>query len=245
MPRVSHGVRRREFRRSRVARALDKAESQRLVEQSHWLEHVLAITYITGGVLFVVGSIFFLPGFERFYHAGCLLFLIGGTAYLTTSSFDLEEAEHAGKKFEYSMALLYVYGGCFFIVATFIFVPEITQAMGPYSAQLWGSWGFIVGSLFFVLACFLNGAHTGDAFKDHKDDPIRVYWAQALVLATTFSTMLGSILFLVGSILYLPNIGCDEGTVTLGTCCYIAGSFFFVVAGLLPILRTKYFNLVK
>ena len=63
--------------------------------------------------------------------------------------------------------------------------------------------------------------------------------AKGLVLATTNSTMFGSCLFLVGSVLYMPDLGCAEETAVYGTYCYLWGSVAFVVAGVLPLLRTR------
>lgn len=170
-----------------------------------------------------------------------MLFFGGGLLYMVVAVADLEEAGHAGYSFEWIMNMLYLIGGFFYLVATFIFVPAVTDFLGKYSAQLYGSWGFIVGSLFFVMACFLNGAHTGDTFTPAacNADPVKAKYGQILVLGTTNATMIGSILFLVGSVLYLPDIGCSEETVTIGTWCYLIGSVHFVVSGILPVVRKR------
>jgi len=57
---------------------------------------------------------------------------------------------------------------------------------------------------------------------------------------------------------YMPNIGCSELTVNIGTWCYLIGSVFFTVsrspsrsnnhdlslqvAGILPVIRRSYAN---
>jgi len=45
--------------------------------------------------------------------------------------------------------------------------------------------------------------------------------------------------FLVGSVLYLPTIGCTEHTVRCGTWLFVVGSCLFVWAGVLPIVNTR------
>lgn len=208
----------------------------------HWVEAALAYLYVFAGILFVVGSIYFLPGFSAYMEAGCYLYLIGGAIYLTCALFDLEEAAHVGHKFEVCMNVGYLVGSVAFNVATVCYVPEVTERLGEVSAGTYGSAGFVVGSLLFIFACFLNGAHTGDTFSGGSDGS-RV--AKGLVLATTNSTMFGSCLFLVGSVLYMPEIGCGESTAVIGTWCYLWGSVCFVVAGVLPLVRRHRVELAK
>ena len=59
------------------------------------------------------------------------------------------------------------------------------------------------------------------------------------VLAMTNCTMLGSACFLVGSVLYLPTIGCEEFAVRVGTWLFIGGSALFVLAGVLPLVNAQ------
>lgn len=211
---------------------------------SHWFEELLAYAYIGAGVCFSIGSVDFLPASDQL-GLGCYLYLLGGLIYFFTTLFDLEEAYKAGSKyFEVAMNILYLIGSVLYFVSTFFYVPSIAPLFGD-SANLLGSCGFIAGSAFFIVACFLNGAHTGEAFSTKADAaPAKVvFWAKFLVLATTNTTNAGCIAFLVGSVLYMPNIGCSEPTVVIGTYIFLLGSILFTIAGILPVIRRKYCNL--
>ena len=59
------------------------------------------------------------------------------------------------------------------------------------------------------------------------------------VLLCNSLTMFGSACFLVGSVLYLPTIGCTEYTVRCGTWLFLVGSCLFVWAGVLPIVNKR------
>jgi len=91
---------------------------------------------------------------------------------------------------------MYVVGTALYIIATVLYLPSVAEAIGEYHSALFGSSGFILGSLTFCMACFLNGAHTGDAFSPNLvvPDVAKVKLAKILVLGTTNSTMFGAIL---------------------------------------------------
>ena len=206
------------------------------VADVHWVESLLGYAYVFAGLLFVVGSVYFLPSFSAYVEAGCYLYLVGGVIYFATSLFDMEEASHVSHRFEVMMNFLYLVGSVFFNGATVLYIPEVSSRLGSETAGRYGSGGFIIGSALFIFACFLNGAHTGDAFSGGSKD---ARLAKVSVLATTNATMFGSCLFLVGSVLYMPDLGCAEETAVYGTYCYLWGSVAFVVAGVLPLLRTR------
>lgn len=185
-----------------------------------WLEPWIGRLYVLAGVFFVVGSICFLPEFEEWYLDGCIFYFAGGAIYLLTSSYDLAEVwSSADGGFDRAMNELYVCGSVIYLVGTAFYLPGAPMLLGRKPTEI-GAWCFIVGSLFFIHACFVNGAHTGDAFAaaERRDDEhaskilrsMKVY-----TLVTTNCTMLGSAAFLVGSVLYLPTIGCDEFAVCL------------------------------
>jgi len=251
MPRLAQGHRRREFSLSMAVKAAEKVA---VGLPKHWFEGYLSGLYICAGLFFVVGSVCFLPACEACYREGVWLYFLGGLIYLKTAIFDLEEAYNVGAAFEVAMNWLYVAGTAFYLVATFLYAPLVAEdVVGEHRSELWGALGFIVGSVFFVFACFLNGAHAGDVFNDLEDDdddvedaPFKrsavLFQAKVLVLATTNCTMLGALLFLVGSVFYLPIIGCSNETVLIGTWCYLVGSLLFTCAGVLPVIRRTYYN---
>ena len=140
------------------------------------------------------------------------------------------------------MNALYVVGSVIYLVGTGLYLPGVPLLGGRLPTEL-GAWCFIVGSLFFIHACFINGAHTGDVFAEastkveDKRATVLLNRMKINVLLTTNFTMLGSACFLVGSVLYLPTIGCEEFTALCGTWLFILGSILFVAAGVLPIVN--------
>ena len=224
-------------------------------EKVHWLEQFLSYAYIFACLCFVVGSICFLPSCSACYSHGVYLYVVGGFIFLKCALFDYEEAlNNAGgrkpKIYEAIMNEIYVVGTVFYLIATVLYAPSVYTAVGAYRSELFGGIGFIVGSLFFIFACYLNGMHTGIAFtvpedvaRSNPDLQIKIHFARICVLATSSCSMLGSLLFLVGSVLYLPVLGCNDMTAVIGTWQYIIGSLFFFAGGVIPVLRRKYANI--
>lgn len=256
MPRVAHGQRPRVFKNALMVKLIEGVRSFRSPDQpltdeekTHWLEIALSYTYILAGILFVIGSFLFFP-WACCYTAGVYCYLVGGFFYMQTSVFDLEEALNSKARWqEVAMCYTYVGGTTLYIVGTFFYFPRIEEWIGIITSESLGSWFFIGGSTAFVFACFLNGAHAGDAFypdlNNKKEDCARVKLAKLMTLATSEATMFGALLFLVGSVLYLPNIGCTERTVVLGTWAYLIGSVFFTFAGILPICQRVFARSIK
>ena len=210
-----------------------------------WLEPWIGRAYVLAGFFFVIGSVCFLPEFSALYLAGCYFYFAGGAIYLFTSTYDLLEVWHeVGGEFDRVMNELYVAGSIIYLIGTALYLPEMPHILGRQPTEL-GAYCFIIGSLFFVHACFINGAHTGDVFAaskwdDHDAQKAAVRRNMKLnVLAMTNCTMLGSTCFLVGSVLYLPTIGCEEFAVRVGTWLFIGGSSLFVLAGVLPLVNAQ------
>jgi len=96
------------------------------------------------------------------------------------------------------------------------------------SPEFEGTILFVVGSLFFCFAAFAN------ALNQRKfEESVAV-----LLTAITSLYMAGSLLFVMGSIAFLPNLGCNEQMLTIGAWCFIVGSGFFVIGAVLSFWRT-------
>ena len=122
--------------------------------------------YVLAGCFFVLGSVLFFPELEEYYLGGCYFYFFGGGIYLCTSAYDLLEVWHTTDgEFDRAMNLLYVVGSVIYLVGTWLYLPGVPHLGGRMPTEL-GAWCFIVGSLFFVYACFVNGAHTGDVFAE-------------------------------------------------------------------------------
>jgi len=202
---------------------------------------------ILAGVIFVAGSICFLPEFahevENFLR-GCVLFVIGGAIYVFISAFtSWEAARHCGiHSFETCENLLYLIGSIFFLVGTVLYWPDKAHTYGIqqlksmslgvyfnlFSPVFEGTVLFIIGSILFGFAAFVNSLHL------HEHDPI----SRQLLTATTSCYMIGSILFVFGSVALLPTLGGTDQMEACGAWCFIIGSFFYGVGSCVSLLRT-------
>lgn len=201
-----------------------------------------------GGVIFVAGSICFLPTFShdlQVFLVGCGLFVLGGLVYVGVCSFTLLEAvrERGWVTFEAWENILYLVGSVIFVVGTILYWPPEahhegmdwlvnTMSLGAYfnlfTPEFEGTLLFIVGSLFYVFAAFVNGLDQRN-FASAEGQ---------LLSATTSLYMGGSLLFVMGSVAFLPDLGCNEQMLTVGAWCFVVGSALFVAGSILSIIRT-------
>eukprot|EP00928_Gymnodinium_smaydae_P032615 TRINITY_DN23571_c0_g4_i1.p1 TRINITY_DN23571_c0_g4~~TRINITY_DN23571_c0_g4_i1.p1 ORF type:complete len:149 (-),score=28.82 TRINITY_DN23571_c0_g4_i1:161-607(-) len=87
---------------------------------------------------------------------------------------------------------------------------------------------FIVGSMMFAAAAFTNALNQ----RKYNDD------ASRLLTAVTSLYFAGSTLFIMGSIAFLPDLGCNEKMVSIGAWLFIVGSVFFTLGSVLSLCRT-------
>lgn len=207
---------------------------------------------VIAGVTFVVGSVCFLPAYSRDLEAfllGCFLFVVGSLMYVVICSITLAEAiRYEGLwSAETAENALYTLGSWVFLVGTVLYWPpeahygninwfqmhlSLSAYFNLFSREFEGTILFIIGSLMFVLAAFVNGLNQRAAF-----DSVRT----RLLTATTSLYMAGGILFVMGSVAFLPNLGCGELMEAFGAWLFIVGSVFFVFGGLVAAVRTYTF----
>lgn len=221
MPRIDTPERRRDFRNSRVLRFASQADveqvPEKLQQQLDGLDAFLTRLTAVGAWCYMIGSFHLLPNDNHSTRWAAHLFLVGGSISLITSMLDLEEAVSArASAFEVFMHAAYVAGSLIYVLATVFFVPEIASRLGW--ADLAGSAGFVAGSALLVIASFVNGVH-------------------GTLLAST-ATFIGCQLYLVGSILYLPGLGCHD-TRRTATLCMVLGSLAFAVASHYPLVHHR------
>jgi len=217
--------------------------------------YLIEILEIIAGIFFIWGSVDFLPQYsnERIYllHA-CELFSAGGAIYLGISLYSLSEAvEHKGfRSFEVVENILYCLGALLFEIGTLLYWPFHLQDEAVFETSLahskWHNMGlpvylnygsrefkgtelFIIGSVLFALAAFANGLNQRD-FRDFKSQ---------LMTATTSMYMLGSVLFIMGSVAFLPDMGCNQKMEGFGGWCFITGSIQYEIGGWLSLVRTS------
>jgi hypothetical protein len=194
--------------------------------QFRW-ETINAVLYKIGGVLFIVGSIFFFPRFEALADLGAWVFFVGSLLYLVVTVHDLAEVRRHWRMtddhgrdaiFEYTAAASYVWGTILFTAGSIFFL----SAVGWFHA---GAWTFVIGSLLFVVGACVN--------------ILQIVQAQSIITLqlmnlTAVSFVVGAVLFTVASVPYLWSVAAESDRTTLYAFLawqYLAGSVLFFLGG--------------
>ena len=200
--------------------------SQDLRSQFRW-ETINAILYKIGGVLFIIGSIFFFPRFEAYADLGARVFFVGSLVYLVVTVHDLAEVRHHWRLskshdrdtiFEYAASASYVWGTVLFTVGSVFFLSSV----GWLKA---GAWCFVIGSLLFVLGACIN------VLQIVKSSSIKIL---QLMNLTAITFVVGAVLFTVASVPYLWSVAAKSNRTTLYAFLawqYLAGSVLFFLGG--------------
>jgi len=196
-------------------------------------ESVNAILYLVGGLAFIVGSVFFLPIYERLANTGVWIYLFGSFLYLIVTLHDLlESMNHLRSQnpvkvmdlCEFFSAMVYTGGTFMFILGCFFFLPQI-------DLMVLAAWCFIIGSICFLIGASINVLQIIEA---------GTLLNLQLLNATAICFVVGSTLFLVASIPYLWKIVDPPIKVELFTYMaweYIVGSFLFFTGGIFNYYR--------
>lgn len=116
------------------------------------------ILYIIGGLTFIIGSIFFLPRYEHLSDIGAWIFFGGSIVYLIVTVQDLfESSTYLSSRhpstiwnwLELLVATVYVGGTVLFTIGSLLFVSFIDEIVA-------GGWCFTIGSLLFLVGAFIN-----------------------------------------------------------------------------------------
>mgnify|MGYP006275550235 FL=1 len=211
------------------SRAYDLLESSEKAGKTFVWESVNAILYIFGGIAFVLGSIFFFPELAAEINWGVWAFFIGSVLYLIVTGHDLIEViryhHHSdqGRRLELIAATGYLIGTMLFLVGSVFFFTFVNLIVA-------GAWCFIIGSVLFTVAPFVNVLQVHHFSKR----------ALQLYTLTGISFVAGAVLFTTASIPYLWNVGDSP----LGTelfnflgAQYLVGSVLFLAGGLLNYRR--------
>ena len=200
--------------------------SQDLRSQFRW-ETINAILYKIGGVLFIIGSIFFFPRFEACADLGAWVFFVGSLVYLVVTVHDLAEVRHHWRLskshdrdtiLEYAASASYVWGTVLFTVGSVFFLSSV----GWLKA---GAWCFVIGSLLFVLGACIN------VLQIVKSSSIKIL---QLMNLTAITFVVGAVLFTVASVPYLWTVAAKSDRTTLYAFLawqYLAGSVLFFLGG--------------
>ena len=190
-------------------------------------ETINAVFYKIGGVLFIIGSIYFFPRFEAYADIGAWTFFIGSLFYLVVTVHDLLEVrlhwqttDHHSRDeiLEYTAASSYVWGTILFTAGSVFFL----SAVGWFHA---GAWTFVIGSLLFVVGACINVLQIVQS---------RSMVTLQLMNLTAVSFVVGSVLFTVASVPYLWDVKTPSDRMTLYAFLawqYLIGSALFFLGG--------------
>ena len=199
---------------------------QDLRSQFRW-ETINAVLYKIGGLMFIVGSIFFFPRYEAYADLGAWVFFVGSLLYLVVTVHDLAEVRHhwwiekrRGRDtvLEYAAAASYVWGTVLFTVGSVFFL----SAVGWFTA---GAWCFVIGSLLFVVGACIN------VLQIVQSSSIKIL---QLMNLTAITFVVGAVLFTVASVPYLWNFAAKSDRTTLYAFLawqYLVGSVLFFLGG--------------
>lgn len=121
-------------------------------------------------------------------------------------------------------AIAYKIGGAIFILGSVLFFPSLEAY-----ANL-GAWLFILGSLFYLVVTGHDLAEVVRFARTRKGRP--TIWDRLEALAAA-SYLIGTILFVVGSVFFLSWVGLFHA----GAWCFVIGSLLFVLGAVVNVLQ--------
>jgi len=203
---------------------------------------------IISSLIILIGAACFLPSFSQdmeIFILGCVLFVVGTTGYLAISIFALGEAiyEKGLESLEACENSLYVAGALLFNAGTILYWPDeanwpmtlasrelmVGQYFNWFSPEFEGTVLFIIGSLFFAMAAYVNALN-----QRSFDTPI-----SKMLMAVTTCYMVGALLLVMGSVAWLPELGCGDRMEEFGAVMYVIGSLAYVIGGVISLIRTS------
>lgn len=121
-------------------------------------------------------------------------------------------------------ATAYQAGGVLFMAGSVCFFPAMA-AWGDV-----GAWIFFVGSLLYLLVTGHDMAEVVRHMRRHDRSP--TVWTR-LEAGAAFCYLVGTVLFLLGSVFFLSNIDMTAA----GAWCFVSGSGLFVVGAVINVLQ--------
>ncbi|AWN14936.1 YrhK family protein [Salinisphaera sp. LB1] len=134
-----------------------------------------------------------------------------------------DQASSSHKVWETINAFSYKLGGLTFVGGSIFFFPALSEYL------LAGDWLFFAGSLLYLLVTGHDLLEVIKYWRQHETETFSGY----IEFVAAWSYVLGSALFVVGSLCFLPSLD----AVLLGAWCFIIGSVLFVIGGLVNILQ--------
>jgi hypothetical protein len=208
-----------------------KLETTRLVERAEPVVHLLPswrtvhfMGFFTGGTFFIAGTAcYFFPNWVNGSLDAALLYIIGSFGFLTVDL--LEFFTFVEEPCLRTNIALSAIGSLLYIIGSVGWLPQIMA-----QSQVWGIWGFILGS-FFITVSQAWKVHrigsNGRASRGFHVDNIMGTKEQFTAAGVEAGAGLGALCFLIGTLMYYA--GCNF---TVVLWIWIAGSSSFTIGSL-------------
>lgn len=187
-----------------------------------------AAIYALGGLVFIVGSVFFFPALSELRDFGAGIFFFGSLLYLLVTGHDLAEVAANAKsdntrgrsrqKLDLAAARAYVAGTVLFAIGSAFFFSVIDWTVA-------GAWCFTIGSALFIFGAAVNLLDIVFA---------RDMTTLQLLNLTAVTYIVGSVLFCVASIPYLWTLASAADRDLLNqylAWLFVVGSALFLIGG--------------
>ena len=210
-------------------RLMDLTEGTRDLKAHFRWETVNALLYKLGGVIFVLGSVFYFPALVRWINLGSWAFFFGSLLYLLVTGHDMVEAIRHRTSLGTSPAIwdrLQTWAAAAYLTGTLLFTVGSVFFLSYIGLFTTGAWCFVIGSLLFVLGAAIN------VLQIVRATDLAVL---QLLNLTAVSFVAGSVLFTVASVPYLWHLADTADTETLAAFSawqYLIGSGLFLLGGL-------------
>lgn len=185
--------------------------------------YIIEIADLVASLIWMVGSVCFFPSVsESVFISGCIMFVIGSFIFSGICTFTyLEAVSRSGFiSFEAWENALYFGGSLIYLVGTVFY--------WPFTIEVAGTLLFIVGSFFFGMAAFCNGLNQR-RFENTS---------HRMLVGTTSLYMAGSMMFIMGSVCFMPEMGGNDNLENMGAASFVVGSVLFVAGGIVSLVRT-------
>ena len=143
-------------------------------EKWQWLEWITAFIYTAASIMFVIGSIYFLPKpLKAAPYAGSWLFVWGSFLYMVAGIINVVQTYIVPDRMLVQLlaatAVQFIIGSVLFIVGSIIFLIPFVEDNDKYRTGTMAGWIFVTGSIFFTTGGIVNGIRIFYA-KEHHDN---------------------------------------------------------------------------
>jgi hypothetical protein len=229
--------------------------SEEEAAHGHWMEYSHNVIEILANIAFVIGCYCFFSSNNSVYGFGDWAFIIACTVNTIVVLSEFIEAMHNKSvmkpkdRDEIMEHLCFLCANALFAIGCVFFLPSVKYLTSfYYTASAIGAWCCILASFGLVYGTFYNAICFEGDLVDSTLDPRTHEYCRKLTKISISLTLIGSMLFVVGSFMYRPIFGglCPphstnavcEAVSTYGTKCYLFGSYIFLAASIVGILTT-------